>query len=104
MPSAKILVPLLSICYNTILLTLCENKVYCSSLVISGRKASSLNKVEITIQLLTATYNSLHLAFTTHRSEEREVLEVRSIPAAILPSCQYMKIVHYNCTDVDIVG
>ena len=68
MPSANILVLLLSICNNTILLvTLCENVVYCSSLVISGRKASSLNKVEITIQLLIAKYNSLHLAFTTHR-------------------------------------
>ena len=37
-------------------------------------------------------------------SEEREVLGVGSIPVAILRSCQYMKILHYNCTDVNIVG
>ena len=31
-------------------------------------------------------------------SEEREVLGVESIPVAkILPSCQDMKILHYNC-------
>ena len=37
-------------------------------------------------------------------SEEREVLGVGSIPVAILPSCQYMKILHFNCTDMNIVG
>ena len=37
-------------------------------------------------------------------SEEREVLGVGSIPVAILPSCQYMKILHYNCTDMNIPG
>ena len=36
------------------------------------------------------------------RSEEREVLRVCSIPVAILPSCQYMKMVHHNCIDMNI--
>ena len=34
-------------------------------------------------------------------SEEREVLGVGKIPAAILSSCQYMQILHYNCTDMN---
>ena len=38
------------------------------------------------------------------RSEERELLRVGSIPVAILPSCQYMKMLHYNCTGMNIVG
>ena len=38
-------------------------------------------------------------------SEEREVLGVGSIIIAILPSCQYVKILmHYSCTDMNIVG
>ena len=37
-------------------------------------------------------------------SEEREVLGVGSIPVAILPSCQYTKILHFNCTDMNMVG
>ena len=37
-------------------------------------------------------------------SDEREVLGVGSIPVAILPSCQYMKILHYNCTGMNIDG
>ena len=37
-------------------------------------------------------------------SEEREVFGVESIFVAILPSCQYMKILHYNCTDMNITG
>ena len=37
-------------------------------------------------------------------SEERRVLGVGSIPVTILPSCQYMKILYYNCTDKNIVG
>ena len=37
-------------------------------------------------------------------SEEREVLEVGSIPAAILPSCQHVQILYYNCTDMNILG
>ena len=36
-------------------------------------------------------------------SEERKVLEVGSIPVAKLPSCHYFKILHYNCTDINIV-
>ena len=36
------------------------------------------------------------------RSEEREVLG--SFLVAILPSCQYVKILHYCCTDKNIVG
>ena len=37
-------------------------------------------------------------------SEGREVLGVGSIPVAILPSCKYLKILHYKCTDLNIVG
>ena len=37
-------------------------------------------------------------------SEEREVLGVGSIPVAILPSCQYIKLLHHNCIDINIVG
>ena len=37
-------------------------------------------------------------------SEEREVLGVESISVAILPSHQYMKILYYDCTDMNIVG
>ena len=37
-------------------------------------------------------------------SEEKVVLGVRSIPLAILPSCQNMEILHNNCTNVNIVG
>ena len=36
-------------------------------------------------------------------SEEREVLGVGSIHVAILLSCQYMKVLHYNFTDMNIV-
>ena len=37
-------------------------------------------------------------------SEEREVLGHRSIPVAILPTCQYMKMMHHNYIDMNIVG
>ena len=37
-------------------------------------------------------------------SEEREVLGVGSISVAILPSRQYMKILYYDCKDMNIVG
>ena len=37
-------------------------------------------------------------------SEEREVLGVWSIPVAILPSCQYIKILHHTCINMNIVG
>ena len=37
-------------------------------------------------------------------SEERGVLGFGSIPVAILPSCLYMEILHYNCTDMNRVG
>ena len=37
-------------------------------------------------------------------SEEREVLGVGSIPDAILPSWQYMEMLHHNCIDINIVG
>ena len=36
-------------------------------------------------------------------SEESEVLKVGRIPVAILPSCQYMKMLHHNCNDINIV-
>ena len=36
--------------------------------------------------------------------EEREVFGVGNIPVAILLSCQYIKILHYDCTDMNIVG
>ena len=35
------------------------------------------------------------------RSEE---MGLGSIPVAILPSCQYMKILHHNCIDINMVG
>ena len=37
-------------------------------------------------------------------SEEREVLGVGSIHVAILPSCQYMHLLHHNCIDMNKVG
>ena len=37
-------------------------------------------------------------------SEEREVLWVGSIPVAILPPCHNMKLNHYNCINMNIVG
>ena len=37
-------------------------------------------------------------------SEEREVVGVGSIHVAILPSCQYMNVLHHNCIDMNIVG
>ena len=40
----------------------------------------------------------------TTGSEEREVLIVGSIPVATIPSCQYMKMLHHNCVDMNIVG
>ena len=36
------------------------------------------------------------------RSEEREVFGVGSIPVAILPSCQYKKLLHYNCINMNV--
>ena len=47
---------------------------------------------------------SLYIYLLPTGSEEREVLGVGSIPVAILPSCQYMKILRYKCTDINIVG
>ena len=35
------------------------------------------------------------------RSEERRVLGVESTPVSILPTCQDMKLSHYNCTNVN---
>ena len=37
-------------------------------------------------------------------SEEKEVLGVGSIPVAILPSCQYVEMLHYKFIDMNIVG
>ena len=37
-------------------------------------------------------------------SEERGVWGIGSIPVAILPSCQYMIILHHNCIDTNTVG
>ena len=37
-------------------------------------------------------------------SEEREVLGFGSIPVAILPSCQDMKIIALQCRDINVVG
>ena len=37
-------------------------------------------------------------------SEERGVLRVGSIPVAILPSCQNMKLLHQSCKEMNIVG
>ena len=36
--------------------------------------------------------------------KEGEVLGVGSIPVAMLPSFQYMKLLHHDCIDVKIVG
>ena len=36
-------------------------------------------------------------------SEERGVLGVGSIPVAILPSCQNMKLLHHNCIEMNKV-
>ena len=35
-----------------------------------------------------------------HTGEETGVLGVGSIPVAILPSCQDMKLLHYNCINM----
>ena len=48
-------------------------------------------------------YTTLLCHLLRTRSEEREVLGIGSIPVEILPSCQYMKILHYNCTDMNMV-
>ena len=45
-----------------------------------------------------------HLYLLPTGSEEREILWVGSIPVAILISCQDMKILHYNCIHMNIVG
>ena len=37
-------------------------------------------------------------------SEEMGVFGVGSIPVAILPACQYMKLLHHNCIEINIVG
>ena len=37
-------------------------------------------------------------------SEEREGFGGGSIPVAILPSCQYMKMLHHNCIAMNMVG
>ena len=37
-------------------------------------------------------------------SEEKGVLEVGSIPIAILPPCQSKKLLHHNCIDMNKVG
>ena len=50
-------------------------------------------------ELYAVVYDARHLLPTG--CEEREVLVVGSIPVAILPFCQYMKVFHYNCIDVN---
>ena len=47
--------------------------------------------------------NGNHCLLPTGR-EEREVLGFGSIPVAILPSCQYMKMLYHNCIGMNIVG
>ena len=37
-------------------------------------------------------------------SEKKGVLGIGSIPVAILPSCQHMKIMHHNCVAMNKVG
>ena len=37
-------------------------------------------------------------------SEEMEVFGFGSIHVAILPSCQYMNLLHHNCIGMNIVG
>ena len=53
---------------------------------------------------IATTFYSVGIISLLPTSEEREVLGVGSIPVAILPSCQYMKILHHNCTDMNVVG
>ena len=57
-----------------------------------------------------STFTRGHAATDTEKeyllptgSEEREVLRVESIHVAILPSSQYMKMLHHNCIDMNIV-
>ena len=45
-----------------------------------------------------------HLYLLPTGSEKRGVLGVGSIPVAILPSSQYMKLLHHNCKAINIVG
>ena len=49
-------------------------------------------------------YKYIYIYLLPNGRKEREVLVVGSIPVTILPSCQYMKILHYNCTYMNIVG
>ena len=37
-------------------------------------------------------------------SEKRGVLGVETIPVAILPSCQCMRLLLHNCKDINILG
>ena len=37
-------------------------------------------------------------------TEEGGVFGIGSIPVAILPSCQYVKILYHNCIDIVTVG
>ena len=55
-----------------------------------GRKAPSLRPGTITSG--TAGIRVVNIGLLPTESEEREVLEVGSIPGAILPSCQYIYI------------
>ena len=59
-------------------------------------------ETQVRTRVPTGTWRSLPLLPTG--SEEKEVLGVGSIPVAILPSCQYIKMLHHNCIDMDIVG
>ena len=54
-------------------------------------------------KLTAISHDSKCLNLLPTGSEEREVLGFGSILVAILPSCQYMEILDYNCTDLNIV-
>ena len=61
-----------------------------------------MNGAKNNIQTLNVVFVLVYLLPTG--SEEREVLGAGSIPVAILPSCQYVKMMHHNCIDMNIVG
>ena len=49
-------------------------------------------------------YIGSHVHLLPTGSKERGVLGVGSIPAAILSSCQHMKILHHNCIKMNKVS
>ena len=67
----------------------------------TGHMSQDCSNLNNNGNLFQLSHDSSHLLPSD--SEEREVLGVGSIPVAILPSCRYMKMLHRNCIDMDIV-